>query len=146
MFTLLICPLLKIWRLHDKSGDGFLDLKEVKLVLLDMGKDASKKALKKAFASMDTDGSGLVDIDEFKRWFYATVNHDVDECLRMHSDASAESLDTTASKVLQFAACVCVVISTDEHVFLQSSQHSWCLASVRLDTRPQLLAQLATRT
>eukprot|EP01052_Picozoa_sp_SAG31_P027485 SAG31_NODE_2577_length_5451_cov_3.176757_6_plen_70_part_00 len=69
-------------------------------MLLDMGKEASKKALKKAFSSMDTDGSGLVDLEEFKRWFHATVNRDINECLRMHSDTSAESLDATASKVL----------------------------------------------
>lgn len=59
-------PVAELFRLVDDDGSGELELPEVKLAL--RGKLSSSE-VKQAFAEMDEDGGGSIDIDEFRDWW-----------------------------------------------------------------------------
>ena len=46
---------------------GFIDFNEFKNVVRYLGINKKEKKLKKMFASVDADGSGQIDFDEFKQ-------------------------------------------------------------------------------
>lgn len=51
----------------DRSGD--LDQEEIHAVLKQMGRELTPEQLQRAFAEMNSDGNGGVELDEFLRWF-----------------------------------------------------------------------------
>lgn len=63
-------PVAELFRLVDDDGSGELELPEVKLAL--HGK-LNGRELKQAFAEMDEDGGGSIDIDEFRDWWNKCV-------------------------------------------------------------------------
>jgi len=75
-FKTLVCPLYdasgaalrKIFSLFDEDGSGYIDSKELGVMLskLGLGKDAdTQEALSRVFATADLDGNGKVDFAEF---------------------------------------------------------------------------------
>lgn len=59
-----------MWEIWDKNGDGELDSFEFKEVLISLGIDADNPdEINYYYRQVDTDGSGLVSKEEFKRWF-----------------------------------------------------------------------------
>jgi hypothetical protein len=59
----------------DADGSGELDREEVSRLSKDMGAALSDAELDTAMSKMDQDGSGLVDFDEFRSWYYAFQIH-----------------------------------------------------------------------
>jgi len=75
-FKTLVCPLYdasgaalrKIFSLFDEDGSGYINSKELGVMLskLGLGKDAdTQEALSRVFATADLDGNGKVDFAEF---------------------------------------------------------------------------------
>ena len=55
----------------DTDGSGFLDREEIAQLSVELGKPLTEAELDKAMLSMDADGSGEVDLEEFVGWFEA---------------------------------------------------------------------------
>jgi Ca2+-binding EF-hand superfamily protein len=53
----------------DADQSGTLDREEIKLLALRLGKPMTERQLDEAMATMDADGGGEIDIDEFAAWF-----------------------------------------------------------------------------
>ncbi|XP_072043251.1 neo-calmodulin-like [Amphiura filiformis] len=60
-----VSSIKKEFLLIDKNGDGKITAKELGAVLKQVGEDPNKKQLKDMIASVDTDGSGTLDFNEF---------------------------------------------------------------------------------
>ncbi|CAO2825327.1 unnamed protein product [Amaranthus hypochondriacus] len=59
--------LREAFNLYDKDGNGKISAKELHEVLKSLGEKCSLKDCKKMIASVDRDGDGCVDFEEFKR-------------------------------------------------------------------------------
>ena len=79
----------KLFSEIDADHSGTLDREEIKLLALQLGKPMTERQLDDAMASMDADGGGEIDMDEFATWF------------RSEGAASA----SWASALLQCAHC-----------------------------------------
>ncbi len=55
----------------DADGDGKLDRREFGQLMEALGAVEPGEDAGRGFSSIDTDGSGLVEFDEFVRWFRA---------------------------------------------------------------------------
>ena len=53
----------------DGSGDGLIDAKELALLCTHLGHELDDEQLKVAMQTLDVDGSGHVDFDEFLAWY-----------------------------------------------------------------------------
>ncbi|XP_072043242.1 uncharacterized protein [Amphiura filiformis] len=62
---LQIAEIEKEFLLIDKNGDGKITTKELGAVLKQVGQNPDKKQLKDMIASVDADGSGTLDFNEF---------------------------------------------------------------------------------
>lgn len=51
----------------DKDGDGFITELELTECMARMGKNYSKREIKRMIKSIDTDGNGMISIDEFAK-------------------------------------------------------------------------------
>eukprot|EP01051_Picozoa_sp_SAG22_P006066 SAG22_NODE_384_length_11306_cov_12.130365_4_plen_936_part_00 len=89
-----------ICRVHNRSAE----LDEVRLVLKAMGRQASDRALQKAFGEMDTDGSGAIDYPEFCRWFFAEIDAEVDTCFKAHAASGGDGVGFGATVAVSRAA------------------------------------------
>lgn len=54
---------------YDKDKSGFIDASELRGLLQSLGAKLSGKELKQALRIVDEDGSGMIELDEFKRWW-----------------------------------------------------------------------------
>jgi len=50
---------------YDKNKDGTIDRYELRLLLKDVGEDMNEEAFDKFLKEIDTDGSGIIDFNEF---------------------------------------------------------------------------------
>lgn len=71
----------------DSNGDGQLNAKELALLCADLGHDLTDKQLRLAVKSLDADGSGSIDFDEFMKWFELGLRTDV---LKGQNSASSQ--------------------------------------------------------
>eukprot|EP01051_Picozoa_sp_SAG22_P004763 SAG22_NODE_263_length_13359_cov_3.396531_15_plen_125_part_00 len=55
----------------DEDGSATLDREEIANMCKTLGRELTARELEVAMTSMDADGSGEVDIDEFKEWWAA---------------------------------------------------------------------------
>ena len=53
----------------DSNGDGCIELHEFETLMPALGFEGETEALHLGFREIDTDNSGLVEFDEFARWF-----------------------------------------------------------------------------
>ena len=60
---------LAVFNRLDESGDGVLDLDEIKEVLEDVGSDLEADEVEEAVGGMDDSGDDMIDEDEFKQWW-----------------------------------------------------------------------------
>jgi Ca2+-binding EF-hand superfamily protein len=56
------------FRILDADGDGKISATELVGLMRGLGDDVTDEAAAKAVELMDTDGDGLVNLDEFARW------------------------------------------------------------------------------
>ena len=56
------------FRILDADGDGKISATELVGLMRALGDDVTDEAAAKAVELMDTDGDGLVNLDEFARW------------------------------------------------------------------------------
>jgi centrin-1 len=49
----------------DENGDGQIDRTELKKALQEMGQKMSRRQVRRVMSSVDKDGSGLLDYEEF---------------------------------------------------------------------------------
>ena len=63
----------KVFNMIDKDGTGSIELPELNLLLLALGKTLPHDELVAAQRSLDLDGSGTVDFEEFMVW-YGSLN------------------------------------------------------------------------
>ena len=61
--------LLKVFREFDLNNTGNMDSHELGALVYKLGVVLSAKERDAVIASLDTDGSGLLDYDEFLRWW-----------------------------------------------------------------------------
>lgn len=62
------------FRKFDANGDGHLDKKELKTLLLNCGKKVSDQEVDLLFRQGDVDGDGLIDIQEFVKLMFPAAN------------------------------------------------------------------------
>merc|ERR1712106_549276 len=60
----------KAFRQFDSNGDGHLDKKELKQLLISSGKNVSDQEVATLFAQGDVDGDGMIDIQEFVKMMF----------------------------------------------------------------------------
>ena len=53
------------FKIFDRDGNGYIDLKEMKTVITRMGEPFTDKEADELFKSADIDGDGKLDYDEF---------------------------------------------------------------------------------
>lgn len=80
----------------DRDGSGGLDAKELKVLLTELGRKATKKQVKNAQAEMDLDGDGDISVDEFIAW-WCRLDED-QRSLIVDSQAEASSKSKSKSK------------------------------------------------
>ena len=67
----------RVFNMIDHDGDGHLDVAEIEALMTSMGiKFDSKAQLRKALDSLDLDGNGKVDFDEFSHWYHKNAPQD----------------------------------------------------------------------
>jgi len=57
--------LREAFRLYDKEGNGYINVKDLREILRQLDDNISEDELDEMIADIDTDGSGTVDFDEF---------------------------------------------------------------------------------
>ena len=65
--------LKEVWLKVDADGSGDLSHEEVKQVFVEMGKVLIEADFKKVIESMDLNGDGTIDFDEFREWWASTM-------------------------------------------------------------------------
>ena len=55
----------------DKDGSGAIDAQELEAVSSELGQPLSEEQLANALKDLDLNGDGVVDLKEFKRWYYS---------------------------------------------------------------------------
>ena len=81
----------------DVDESGFLDRDEIKLLMLELGKNDSEKAIDLIMEQLDPNGDGAVSLEEFKDWWVkAGHNHSV------LGDSVGMMKDLTAAPILIF--------------------------------------------
>jgi hypothetical protein len=58
-----------LWQRMDVDGDGTVTMDEIQVLGKALGARIKKKQLKTMFATIDKDGSGDIDFDEFSQWW-----------------------------------------------------------------------------
>merc|ERR550514_2041580 len=53
----------------DEDGSGYVDVSELRTLLVKLGEDLSDQELEQSFRDLDTDGSGEIEFFEFVEWF-----------------------------------------------------------------------------
>ena len=56
---------------YDKDGSGAIDKDELSAMSAELGNPLDDEQLETALKDLDLNGDGVVDIDEFKRWFFS---------------------------------------------------------------------------
>lgn len=74
-----------LWDVVDADNSGSLDRDEVRSLFKSLGEDLSYKELDAAFASMDADGSGVVEFNEFEGWFESQHKDEMKGALEVKS-------------------------------------------------------------
>jgi hypothetical protein len=64
--------LKEIFKKHDKDNSGNLDLKEVEMMITELGGKISPEQLEAAVRQLDKNDNGTCDLDEFISWWTAT--------------------------------------------------------------------------
>jgi len=54
----------------DKDGSGAIDKTELSQLMADLGFKADDWAVDEALKDLDLDGNGVIDLEEFKRWYF----------------------------------------------------------------------------
>lgn len=88
--------LWKKFELLDKSGDGKLDFKEMKALLVKSNPNLQDEALKVLFKRIDTNDDGSVDFDEFVDYLYKSppVYHQAPEiCVQKFREFAGKDMD-----------------------------------------------------
>jgi hypothetical protein len=94
-------PIRDLFHTVDKDGSGDLDLAEVKMMLR---KKLKTREIETAFAEMDEDDSGTIDVEEFKEWWDVNV---VDPAGHYHfhlADLKREDLRSEMKKCFAISA------------------------------------------
>lgn len=55
------------FKIFDRDGNGYIDLKELKTVVMRMGEPLTMTDAEELFSAADTDGDGKLDYNEFVR-------------------------------------------------------------------------------
>ena len=55
----------------DKDGSGAIDAQELQAVSSELGQPLSEEQLATALKDLDLNGDGVIDLKEFKRWYYS---------------------------------------------------------------------------
>ena len=58
----------QVFNLFDLDGDGFITTDELRTVLKGLGQEYAEDEIKDIVASMDCDGTGSIDFDEFEKF------------------------------------------------------------------------------
>eukprot|EP01043_Picozoa_sp_COSAG02_P041314 COSAG02_NODE_3413_length_6785_cov_8.990278_9_plen_325_part_00 len=58
-----------LWQRMDVDGDGTVTMDEIQMLGKALGAKMKKQQLKKMFSTIDKDGSGDIDFDEFSQWW-----------------------------------------------------------------------------
>lgn len=85
----------------DADGGGTLDEREVAAMAERLGAPLRKKELKEALLSMDEDGSGEVDVEEFLLWFQEIRNKPSKLGLAVQNRWASEALELLRKATLQ---------------------------------------------
>jgi hypothetical protein len=57
--------------MYDEDDSGAIDAKELQKLCKDLGVEVSDDQLEEALRDLDMNGDGVVDFDEFKRWWFS---------------------------------------------------------------------------
>jgi len=68
--TGVTCELQAVFRIFDHDKSGLMDMLEFQLVLRNVVEGADIRTSEKAMAYRDLDSNGVIDMDEFKQWWY----------------------------------------------------------------------------
>ena len=60
----------KAFEKFDKDGNGTIDAKELGQLSSDLGQPLSEEQLEAALKDLDLNGDGVIDTDEFARWYF----------------------------------------------------------------------------
>ncbi len=63
--------IVRIFKTFDADGDNYISLGEFANLCEALGGDLDEGRLAKAFNDVDLDGNGMIDFNEFMRWWYA---------------------------------------------------------------------------
>ena len=55
----------------DKDGSGSIDREELADLSKELGSELTEEQLKNALKDLDLNGDGVIDIDEFARWYFS---------------------------------------------------------------------------
>lgn len=54
----------------DKDGNGYIDLQELGQLQADLGQPLEPEKLEAAMKELDLNGDGVIDKEEFSRWYF----------------------------------------------------------------------------
>lgn len=61
------------FKMHDKNGDGKLDVQELGSLCRALNRPLNRNELESALFELDADGSGYIEINELKEWWKQRV-------------------------------------------------------------------------
>lgn len=81
----------------DRNGNGSVDYDEFLRAIRGQMNSFRKTLVSKAFAKLDADGSGIIDISDVKRFYDASLHPDVKAGRKTEDDILDEFLETFES-------------------------------------------------
>lgn len=67
----------KIFNMIDKDGSGAIDVSELEILMLALGRPMSATAIEDGLKRLDSDRSGVIEFEEFAAWYNGTVNNPI---------------------------------------------------------------------
>lgn len=65
----------KIFRMIDKDNSGTIDVAELEILMMALGRPMNARQIENGLELLDADRSGVIEFDEFDRWYNGTVTN-----------------------------------------------------------------------